>query len=128
MGKLWDTVRGGTKEERERKKAEEMALKEEYKRQFYTGKIEAHRKEAKAAGRRAGRELARKRERGFLGNLGNVFEGLDRGAKAFETGAGSLVGDVDFGGIGQGLAFDGFGETKKKTRRSRPKTRKSRRK
>lgn len=120
MGKFLDKLRGGTKEERDQKKAEKMALDEQYRREFYTGKIEAHKKAARSAGRKAGREIVAKKQRGTLGNL---FAGLDAGAKAFEKGAGALTSDVDLGGIGGGLTFDGFGGNtqKKKKRKARKK-------
>ena len=119
-------IHGGP-EYQKRKEAEKQA-----KAEAYEVEMKSYKEGLKIGARRKGRERGIAKGQGKSG-LGGFLQGAGRSMQAFESGAGGLIGDVDLGGIGQGLNADfgglgGFGGTEPRQHRQRPRKRnKSRR-
>lgn len=120
MGRLREglkkLVTGGPEHQarKEEKRQIEKELKQREDQAFYEGLKKGRVAGAKARGYRQGKAQA-----SGGGGITGFFNRLDAGAKSLEKGGGALIGDVDFGNMGKGLEFPGFGSEPRK-RRSKP--------
>jgi len=121
MGKLREFLTGSPerKAERAAEKASRAKLEVGLKREE---------EQARWEGERKGR-IARAKKEGYRKGAsgGGLMRSFSAGLKSFEAGAKTLTGDVDFGGIGGGLAYPGMGGGSSK-QRAKPRTRRHSRK
>lgn len=125
MGKLRDIaekiVKGGPEHQarKQEEKRLKLQLRQERDQAYFEGRRKGEVAGAKAKGFKEGKERAMGGG-GLLGTIGKVSKGADA--------LGNSLGlTMDFGDIGKGLAFDGFGTTKRPKRTSRKTHRKTKR-
>lgn len=121
-------VEGGP--EHQARKAEKkrlnLQLKQERDQAYFEGRRKGEIAGAKAKGFREGKAKA-----SGGGGLSGAMAGIGAGMKSLEKGGNAMFGDMNFEGIGSGLAFDGFGggsPRKKRSKSTRKRTARKRRK
>lgn len=121
LGKLKEfgkKVLFGGPQHQERKRLEKEAKDEAFKEE-----MAGYKAGLKAGAKQRGMDRGINAGKGKSG-FGGFLEGAGRSMQAFDRGAGMLVGDMDFGGIGSGLNSDftgigGFGSEKPVRQRHR---------